>query len=267
MSLLYIILASVSVMLVSFSGKIVTWRGLGPLVERNMHFLVSFAAGVLLVVAYNLSSEIVEHTGSLSTGIPWIALGAVVVLVAFRYLPQFHHHHDRDGHTHSKIDANRILVSDAIHNIGDGAVIAVSFVASPIIGIATTLSIAIHETLQEVSEFFVLREAGLSVRRALILNFAASSAILIGVVAAYFLLESFEIAEIPLLGVAVGSYLVVVFNDLIPHSLGSAYETSHYIRHIAFFLTGLALMSSIAFIMPHAEPGHPVADIGLAQSL
>ncbi|MHB1087020.1 MAG: ZIP family metal transporter [Minisyncoccota bacterium] len=120
MSLVYILLASFAVMAVSFSGKLVTWRGLGPLIERNMHFFVSFAAGVLLVVAFNLSREITEHAGSLSAVLPWIAVGAIAVLIAFRYLPTFHHHHDRGGHSHSKIDANRILASDAIHNIGRG---------------------------------------------------------------------------------------------------------------------------------------------------
>jgi zinc and cadmium transporter len=256
MSLVYILLASFAVMAVSFSGKLVTWRGLGPLIERNMHFFVSFAAGVLLVIAFNLSREIIEHAGSLSAGLPWIAVGAIAVLIAFRYLPTFHHHHDRGGHSHSKIDANRILASDAIHNIGDGAVIVVSFAASPIIGIASTLSIMVHEMLQEISEFFVLREAGLSVRRTLVMNFLASATILIGALGAYFLLGRFESLEIPLLGLAVGSYLIVIFHDLIPHSIESARIDAHYIRHIVFFIVGATLMMSIAVALPHEEPAH-----------
>ncbi|MBI2613115.1 hypothetical protein HYW59_04930 [Candidatus Kaiserbacteria bacterium] len=46
-----VLLASVLVMLVSISGKLITWRGAGALIERNLHFFVSFAAGVLLVIA------------------------------------------------------------------------------------------------------------------------------------------------------------------------------------------------------------------------
>ena len=251
---LFAIVASLVVMLVSFSGKLATWKQAGQLLERHLHFFVSFAAGVLLVVAYNLAGEIVEHAGGLSGGLPWIVAGAMIVLVGFRYVPSFHHHHDSQGdeHTHSRIDANRILLSDGIHNIGDGVVIVVSFAASPFLGLATTVSIALHEMLQEISEFFVLRAAGLSTRLALVYNFAVSSTILIGAIGAYFLLERFEALEVPLLGLAAGSYLIVVFHDLIPHSLDSAREKGHYVRHLMFFLAGILLMSVFLTALPHA---------------
>ncbi|MBI4080133.1 ZIP family metal transporter [Candidatus Kaiserbacteria bacterium] len=245
--------ASVFVMLVSLSGKLLTWRGLGPLIERNLHYFVSFAAGVMLIIALSLSREIVEHAGSFAAGLPWIAIGAVVVLVAFRYIPQFHHHHDKGGHPHSMIDVNRLFTSDAIHNIGDGIVIVVSFAASPILGLASTLSIMIHEMLQEISEFFVYREAGLPVRLALTLNFITSSTILIGTFGAFFLLERFEALEVPLLGLSVGSYLVVVFHDLIPHSISKATERMHYVRHILYFLVGSVLMTLLIAFLPHVE--------------
>jgi len=248
-----VLVASVLVMLVSLSGKLVTWRGAGPIIERNLHFFVSFAAGVLLVVAYRLAVEIAEHAGSLSAGLPWIVIGAVVVLIAFRYVPSYHHHHDKGEHAHSKIDANRILVSDSIHNIGDGVVIVVSFIASPVLGIASTFSIMVHEMLQEISEFFVLREAGMQVKAALVYNFLTSSTILIGTLGAYFLLERFEALEVPLLGLSVGSYLVVVFHDLIPHSLGSAVGMRHLLRHFIFFTVGLVLMTAIGYFLPHVE--------------
>jgi len=251
--MLEVLIASFLVMLVSLSGKLVAWRGLGALIERNLHFFVSFAAGVLLLVAWSLSQELVEHAGSLSAGLPWIAVGAIIVLVAFRYVPQFHHHHDKDGHPHSRIDANRVFASDAIHNIGDGVVIVVSFAASPFLGIASTASIMAHEMLQEISEFFVYREAGLPVRLALTLNFITSSTILIGTVGAFFLLEQFEALEAPLLGLSVGAYLIVVFHDLIPHSLSSVSERMHLVRHVAYFLIGVLLMGLLINYLPHAE--------------
>lgn len=251
--LIQVVLAALFVMLVSLSGKLLTVRGIGALIERNLHFFVSFAAGVLLVIAWNLTQEIIEHAGSLTQGIPWIAIGAIVVLIAFRYIPQFHHHHDAGDHPHSRLDANRLFVSDAIHNIGDGVVITASFAASPIVGIASTISIMFHETLQEISEFFVYREAGLTVRTALMLNFLTSSTILIGTFGAYFLLQRFEEIEIPLLGLSVGSYLVVVFHDLIPHSISQSSERMHYVRHLLYFLVGIALMTALIAYLPHGE--------------
>lgn len=250
--LFQVLLASFLVMLVSLSGKLITWGGMGPLIERNLHFFVSFAAGVLLVIASSLSAEIVEHAGTLLGGVPWIALGAVVVLIAFQYIPQFHHHHDMGEHPHSQIDANRMLVSDGIHNIGDGIVIVVSFVASPLLGIASTVSIMVHEMLQEISEFFVYREAGLSVRLALVLNFISSSMILVGTLGGYFLIERFEALEVPLLGLSVGSYIVVVFHDLIPHSISKTDGRAHLAKHAAFFAIGLILMATLVAFLPHS---------------
>jgi len=248
-----VLTASFLVMLASFSGKLVTWRQAGPLIERNLHFFVSFAAGVLLIVIYNLSLEIIELSGALVRGLPWIAAGAVLVLIAFRYLPNFHHHHDTTdaSHRHSRIDANRILLSDGIHNIGDGVVIVTSFAVSPFLGIVSTVSILVHEVLQEISEFFVLREAGLSERTALTYNFFVSSTILIGALGSYLLLEKFQVLMLPLLGLAAGSYLIVVFHDLIPHSIGSARERGHYGKHVIFFATGMGLMTLFTTFLPH----------------
>ncbi len=250
-----ILVASFLVMLVSLSGKLITWRWAGPFIEHNLHFFVSSAAGVLLVIIYQLSSEIIEHAGSITLGLPWIVAGALVVLVAFQYLPDFHHHHDLGAgdHTHSRIDANRILLSDGIHNIGDGVVIAAAFATSPLLGVASTVSILVHEILQEISEFFVLRQAGLSTRTALIYNFLVSSTILIGAVGGYFLLEKFEALEIPLLGLAAGSYLIVVFHDLIPHSIDSARERGHYLKHAVFFVIGVTLMALLLTFLPHSR--------------
>ncbi|QQG37668.1 MAG: ZIP family metal transporter [Candidatus Kaiserbacteria bacterium] len=249
-----VLLASFLVMLVSLSGKLITWRGIGPLIERNLHFLVSSAAGVLLVVAWNLSFEIVEEAGSFAAGLPWIAIGAVVVLIAFQYVPQFHHHHEEGEQPHSRIDANRVLASDAIHNIGDGIVIVVSFAASSVIGVASTLSIMVHELLQEISEFFVLREAGLPVRTALVWNFITSSSILIGTLGSFFLLAQFQALEVPLLGLSVGAYLVVVFNDLLPHSLSGMRGGRHILTHLLFFAAGLAIMFVIVTLIPEVKP-------------
>lgn len=248
-----VLLASLAVITVSLSGKLAVWRGAGRLVERNLHFLVSFSAGVLLVVAYNLSAELAERAGSLAAGLPWVALGAAVMLVAFRYVPHFHHHHDAGDHAHSRIDANRVLASDAIHNVGDGVVIAASFAASASLGVASTISIIAHEVLQETSEFFVLREAGLSERTALIRNFAVSLTVLVGALGAFFLLELFAAIEAPILGISAGSYLTVVFHDLIPHSISRANDRAHVVKHAVFFAAGVALMAALVALLPHAE--------------
>ena len=149
------------------------------------------------------------------------------------------------------------MIGDALHNVGDGILLTSAFVISPVIGLIAMVSIFVHELVQEVSEFFVLRQAGFSARKALALNFLVSATILIGSLGGYILLEAFEVIELPLLGIAAGSFIVVVIYDLIPHSVRHSKKQTKYGKHLAWFLVGLVLMFSIGLIA-----GHPEGDDG-----
>ncbi|TSC69684.1 MAG: putative divalent heavy-metal cations transporter [Parcubacteria group bacterium Gr01-1014_56] len=246
-----IILFSLLIMLVSLVGVVSLWKRAGRVVERNLHFLVSLSAGVFLVIVYHLATETIEHAG-LFIGLSAMLAGALCISVLFKLLPALHRHADHaDDEAEHSIDPRRVLLSDALHNVGDGILLAASFVAGPVVGASAAMSIAIHELLQEVSEFFILREAGYSTRKALLYNFAVSGTILVGSIGGFLALDFFEILEGPLLGFAAGAFLVVVLGDLIPHSVRHSLRTSHYVRHIALFLLGVTLMSLVALFLGH----------------
>jgi len=245
-----VILLSLVIMSASLVGVISIWRGAGRLIERNLAYLVSFSAGVFLVIAYELAHEAIEHSTSsifgLSTGQTgwiWIIAGALAIWLVFKLLPSFHHHHCEDGsnHCHTPIDARRILISDGLHNIGDGLLLAGALVVSPVLGLITTLSIFIHELVQEISEFFVLKQAEYSTQRALTLNFLVSGTILFGSLGSYFLLDKFEVLEAPLLGLAAGAFFNVILHDLIPHSIRHSTNRRHYLKHLIWFAIGAGL--------------------------
>lgn len=259
--MIYVILASVAIMFVSLAGVFSVWKKAGHIIERNSSFLVSFAAGVFLIVSYNLTLEVLEHGESILESLIWVGVGIVGVLVFFKMLPHFHHHHDEheEEHTHSPIDVRRILIGDGVHNIGDGILIAASFAVSPVVGLIATISVFVHELVQEVSEFFVLRQAGMSVRKALSINFAVSSTILIGALGGFIFLETFEAIEIPLLGIAAGSFFVVVIYDLIPHSVRNSRGQTHHLKHIVWFFAGVAMMFLLGTIFGHGH-GHNEQD-------
>ncbi len=250
-----ITLAALLIMLVSLSGVAFTARNLSEFMERNLSVLVSFSAGVFLVISYGLSVEAVTHASGPLVGLLWIAAGVIMITVLFQLLPSFHHHHDEhsETHRHSPLDARRILISDGIHNLTDGIVLAAAFAVSLPLGIFATASIVLHEVVQEVSEFFVLRQAGYSVRQAIAYNFALSSTILIGAIGGYFMLDIFERIEVPLLGIAAGALLSVVVHDLIPHSVRTAHGTERRVRHILSFIIGVLLMLSINAIVGHVH--------------
>lgn len=238
-------------MTASLVGVFSVWRSAGKFIERNLDFLISFSAGVFLIIAYHLGSEAVEKSPTINSGLAWIIIGVIAVWILFKLLPSSHHHHhgkDLKEEMHSRLDARRIMFGDALHNIGDGVLLAASFAVGSSLGALTALSIFIHELVQEVSEFFVLKQAGYSTRKALYVNFAVSSTVLIGSLGGLFLLEEFEMFEVPILGLASGAFLIVVLNDLIPHSVRNSKRKKIYVRHILSFVVGAFLMYLISTI-------------------
>lgn len=242
-----LLLSATVIMFASLSGIVFLWVTAKDFLEKNIHYLSSFSAGVFLIVALNLTNEAVSHPGHSLEGLGWIAVGVLLLLGMFKVLPYFHHHHSKDqgDHHHDNRDAHRILFSDAIHNLGDGVLLVSTFSVSTELGFITTFGIFIHEFIQEISEFFVLKDAGYSTKKALSLNFVISSTILIGAVGAYYATNIFSSLELPLIGIAAGSFLVVVFNDLIPKSLHYSQHSKKHAQHVAAFLIGVFLILSI----------------------
>uniref|UniRef100_A0A914R5J0 Uncharacterized protein n=1 Tax=Parascaris equorum TaxID=6256 RepID=A0A914R5J0_PAREQ len=68
------------------------------------------------------------------------------------------------------ITAVLILFGDGVHNFIDGIAIGASFAVSARLGLTTSIAVICHELPQEIGDFAVLLEGGLSVRRALIMN-------------------------------------------------------------------------------------------------
>lgn len=239
------------IMLASLTGAITLWGRAGHFVERNLDYLVSFSAGVFLIFLYGLAAEAIEHAESTTAGMFWILAGAVGLWLTFKLLPSAHVHvHEHEGQR-VKLDPRRIVTTDAIHNMADGIFLAATYAVSPLFAALAAVSIFIHEALQEVSEFFVLRDGGYSTKQALMINFAVSSTILIGSIGGYFLLDLFEVIESPLLGLAAGGLLVVVLLDLIPHSLRGVQSRSHALKHLAWFAVGMALMFVVSSLGGH----------------
>lgn len=248
-----ILFYSVLVMLASLVGVFSIWQRAGRVIERNLSLLVSLSAGVFIVIAYQLGFETVEHAGALGPGLIWVVVGAFGFWLLFKLVPLSHHHHDtaHEMHHHSRIDARRIMASDALHNMGDGLLLTASFAVSSSFGILTALSIFVHELVQEMSEFFVLRQAGYSTKKALVLNLAISTSILLGALGGFFLLESFEALEVPLLGITAGAFSVVVLQDLIPHSIRASHQKQLYVRHLIWFILGVLSMFMINTFVAH----------------
>jgi zinc and cadmium transporter len=246
--LLEIILAAVVIMVASLAGVLFTAKVAQQFLSERLSFLVSFSAGVFLVTSGALALEVFEiFEGNVWQGIGLILAGYLLAWFVEKVIPESHHHHDphdHDGHSHSKAGARKLLVGDAVHNIGDGIILVPAFLVSPALGLAVTVSIFIHETLQEISEFFVLKQAGYSTKRALALNFLTASTIFIGVGLSYYAVASHELEGL-LLAVSAGFFIHVVVHDLLPRR--SAHEsTNAFLKHVLVVGIGLLLMATVA---------------------
>ncbi len=252
-----ILIASFVVMLGALGGAVSFFGAVGRIVEKNLGFLISFAAGLFLFVSYELGREAILHSEKIENGLFWILSGAIIVWLIFKILPHSHKHDiERDNNDREKIDVRKILTGNGIHNVGDGILIAAAFSINISLGIITTVSVFIHELIQETSIFFILRRAGYTIKRAVLINFMVSGTILIGSVGGYFLLSSFSSLEAPLLGISAGAFLIVVLQDLIPHSFFDLKKNKCFIMHILFFFFGILFMALISILTPHSHEHH-----------
>jgi zinc and cadmium transporter len=250
--LLWALSAGFAVMLVSLSGVITTLKWFAGKVEKQITLLSSFSAGVFLTVGVLLVRELLEHSESVPLSLTSVAFGAIALIVLSR-IPEFHHHHspeENHSHSHSKASVRRILASDALHNVGDGVLIGASFAVSTTLGVVATIGIVVHELLQEISEFFLLRERGLSAQKALKINFLVSSTVLIGIVASFFLVNHEKIESV-VIGLSAGAILAVVFHDLIPNLIRTSQESSQVQKHLLVFIIGGFAMFLLSLFIRH----------------
>ncbi len=249
----YILAACLIIMLASLSGVLFLGKVASRWTERNLKYLISFSAGIFIIVVYELVGEALHESITPSVGIVSIMAGIIVLHLFSKFWPEFHHHHERDlDHTHSIAGVRRILFSDAIHNIGDGVLIASTFLVDVNVGIVATVSIFIHEAVQEISEFFVLKEAGLTTRNALIRNFVTSSTIILGALIGYALASSETIMG-PLLGFSAGAFLYVLINDLIPKSVKNIRQERAFIKHMTWAAFGLIVIIAANSLVAHTH--------------
>ncbi|EJW73327.1 hypothetical protein WUBG_15764 [Wuchereria bancrofti] len=107
-----------------------------------------------------------------------------------------------------------IIFGDAIHNFIDGIAVGASFVISNPVGIATSIAVACHELPHELGDFAVLIESGLSIPRAMFLNFLSSLTAFAGLFVGLAAISVDSAVEI-LLAITAGMFLYVAWLDMV----------------------------------------------------
>jgi len=234
-----------------------------PRAARLLPHFVSFATGALLGAALlALLPEAVERAGiagAHALGLTLIAgLGVFFIIEKLVLWWHLHAHagaehghgdpsHGHGGHTHAHAHRERasgvlVLIGDSVHNALDGVVIAAAFLTSQPLGVITTLAVAAHEIPHRVGDFAILVQAGLSQRRALLLNLATGLASVVGAVAAWWGLGR-SLWMLPYaLAFAAAGFLYIAVAGLIPGLHRSADPRSSAIQVILIGL-GVAVVA------------------------
>jgi zinc and cadmium transporter len=234
--------------------------------------LVSFATGALLGAALlALLPEAIEGGGlsaahniglSLVLGFAFFFIIEKLVLwwhahsheddLAVRHDTQHDDRHVHPQHAHERVRERAsgilVLVGDSIHNALDGVLIASAFLGSLSLGVVTTLAVAAHEIPHRVGDFAILVHAGLSRRRALLLNLATGIASVVGALVAYFALRK-ALGMLPYaLAFAAAGLLYIAVAGLIPglHRRTDARTSALQVLLIVLGVTVIAAAASLA---------------------
>lgn len=238
--LIQIILATILVSLISFTGLLISNKK----IKKNMHYMIAFAAAALLSVSFfDLIPQALEHLEK--TGINqydalvWVVAGIVIFFLLERFI---HWHHCGKDHCHKRSFGILMLTGDFVHNFLDGVLIAGAFLLDTTTGIITAITVAIHEIPQEFGDFAVLLHAGYSKKRALFLNFMSALPAVLGGILGYFILDSIEKITPYAVLLTAGGFLYIALSDIMP-----ALHKHSKNRKTAIIETGLFILAVIGF--------------------
>lgn len=212
--------------------------------------LIALAVGVLLGDAFlHLLPDALERSADAGSVFLWTLIG----IVLFYFIEQtLHWRHDHavlseDMGKKPKSYANMNLLGDGAHNFVDGILIAGSFLADPMLGVATTIAIVIHEIPQEISDIAVLIHGGYEKKRAVLVNFLCACACIVGAGLTLLIAQFMTISLTALLALTAGGFIYIATSDLIP--LLRSVETKLPLRvQVMATMVGIISMQSILWM-------------------
>lgn len=231
---------------------------------RLVRDLVSLSTGILLgtallqVLPEAFESKVEPH--ALFAAL----LGGLVFFFLLEKAELYRHGHHHEGdhphhHHHHGFDAEQagrggwsVLLGDSIHNFCDGIIIAAAFLSDTQLGIATAAAIVAHEIPQEVGDFIVLVNAGLSRTRALFYNALSGLAAVAGGVLGYLVVGAWTDYFPYVLVVAASSFIYVAVADLMPQ-LQRRLSWRETATQLGWMAGGLAVVVAATRLLAHGH--------------
>lgn len=231
-------------------GFLLLWDA--RLTHRLMTPLIAFGAGAFLGAAFlDILPEAVEQVEEPHPIFISVVIGFVAFFILERLLMKFggcrYDDHDHADHTESL--PWLLILGDCLHNFLDGVVIAIAYIANPLLGLPTALAIAAHEVPQEIGDFAILMNMKWSKRKIIAVNIFQSLLSVPGVFLGLYLGEILDPYVPLLLGGAAGIFIYIAASDLIP-------ELHHRAGHKHVGRVVLPLIASMMSIYYLANLAH-----------
>lgn len=218
--------------------------------RRLAAVLLSFAVGALLGDAFlHLVPETFARAGA-ALGPSLLVLGGMLLFFVVEKLLRRRHGllSRRPDPVEPPVLATINVIGDAIHNFIDGVLIGASYLASPALGLSTTVAVLFHEIPQELGDFGILVHSGLSARKALLLNLASASLAIVGTLVTLFAGHAGETALAGVLvPVTAGGFVYIAAADLIPE-LQHDRSLRGLVTQVSLIALGIAVMALLTLV-------------------
>ncbi len=215
--------------------------------KKILIVMVSFAVGALFGDAFiHILPDVYSNPASARTA-PFGVIGGILIFFILEKFIHWRHCHAGVCDTHDKPVVWINLVGDGMHNFIDGLIIGASYSVSIPIGIATTLAVVLHEIPQEFGDFGILVNAGLSVRKALGLNFLCACLAVLGTLIALTLgpvVKDFPLIMMP---ITAGGFIYLAGSDLIPE-LHKEVSVGRSLLQLLSVIAGVVIMALLLFL-------------------
>lgn len=208
--------------------------------KRHQAALIGFAAGAILSAVFlDVLPETIDELGAYA--LKW-AFGGFVTLAFVEWLVGHHHH---AGQLVSATLPPSLLISDALHNIADGAAVAAGFLISIHVGAVVAIAVIAHEVPQEVGDYALLRVAGWRRTESLFALAAVQFTAFLGAFAVLGASERIQNLTAIILSIAAGTFLYIGATDLLPE-LHSASTAASRTQRMFGFVSGILLIALVS---------------------
>ncbi len=227
------------------------------ILSKTIELMISLSVGMMLSTALlHALPEAFERFHSPDQ----LFLTLLIGLLAFFLLEKgailrHSHHHEGDGHHHEKgFDRHEagpegwmILIGHSFHSFTDGILISAAFLTNFYLGLITSLAIFAHEIPQQIGDFIVMLNAGLTRKRTFLYSLCTMIISIMGALIGFITLRHVQTWIPYVLTLASAGFIYIALSDLIPQMQRHS-TVRETIPQIALVSLGIAII----FILTHS---------------